>query len=65
MDQNKAKVVHIQQGDWCKGCGICVYVCPKQVLTVTDGLVHISFPDKCIGCTLCEISCPDFVLEVY
>ncbi|MCG2757228.1 MAG: 4Fe-4S binding protein, partial [Desulfobacteraceae bacterium] len=23
---------HVINRNWCKGCGICVYFCPKKVL---------------------------------
>lgn len=50
---------------WCKGCGICVDICPKHVL-VMDGLVaKVIHLDDCIVCGRCEISCPDFCIEVF
>lgn len=27
---------HMIDRDWCKGCGICVYFCPKKVLELDD-----------------------------
>ncbi len=59
--KEKVKVLH---EDWCKGCGICVYVCPKNVLCIEEGKVKILSPDDCIACKVCELSCPDFVLKI-
>jgi len=50
---------------FCKGCGICIEFCPKQVLGLTDkGKVYASQPDLCIKCGQCELRCPDFAIEV-
>ncbi|MBN1551028.1 4Fe-4S binding protein [bacterium] len=60
----KLKAIIINE-KWCKGCAICVDVCPKQVLAM-DGLVaKVINPEACIVCGRCEISCPDFCLEVF
>lgn len=48
---------------WCKGCGICVAFCPKQVLGFDDhGKVEMKDPDNCIKCAQCELRCPDFAI---
>lgn len=49
----------------CKGCGICVAFCPKQVLAVSElGKVVIEHADACIGCGQCEMRCPDYAIFV-
>ena len=57
--------------DICKGCGLCVYACPKKILELSGELnvkgyhpVRVTDPEKCIGCAACAIMCPDCVLEV-
>ena len=47
---------------WCKGCGICVAVCPKQVLVLQKGKATAANPDACIKCGQCEQRCPDYAI---
>ena len=49
---------------YCKGCEICVKLCPKSVLEIKDFKVHVARIDDCIDCMLCEVRCPDFAIEV-
>ena len=60
-NQNKDKLLNIKK-DWCKGCGICVEFCPKNVLTLKDDKIEIIDIEKCIKCGLCELRCPDFAI---
>ena len=49
----------------CKGCGICVVLCPKQVLAVSElGKVLVRHLDECIACGQCELRCPDYAIFV-
>ncbi len=51
--------------DWCKGCGICVRFCPKQVLELdSEEKVVAVRPEDCICCRMCELRCPDLAIEV-
>ncbi|MDI3474771.1 MAG: 2-oxoglutarate ferredoxin oxidoreductase subunit delta [Thermococcaceae archaeon] len=55
----------------CKGCGICVEMCPRKVYEWSKELsekgVHYPVPvnaEKCVKCKLCELLCPDFAIAV-
>jgi 2-oxoglutarate ferredoxin oxidoreductase subunit delta len=54
------------KNEWCKGCGICVGFCPKDVLAVNeDGKAYARNPERCAGCNKCEIYCPDFAIYLW
>jgi 2-oxoglutarate ferredoxin oxidoreductase subunit delta len=57
--------------NYCKGCLICVEVCPTKAITSSGrinpkGYVLPREDDmsRCTGCRLCEIVCPDFAIAV-
>ena len=49
---------------YCKGCEICVAMCPQSVLEIKEFKVHVARIEDCTECMLCEIRCPDFAIEV-
>jgi indolepyruvate ferredoxin oxidoreductase beta subunit len=51
--------------EWCKGCDICVKMCPERCLVLNAiNVVEVARPDRCTGCRICEWLCPDFAIEV-
>ena len=58
--------------DRCKGCELCVYECPFDVLAMSEDVnikgYHYSYmknPSACTGCIACALVCPDTVITVY
>ncbi len=60
------------QEDLCKGCGLCVNVCPQKIITLDGKKINakgyhpatVVEMDKCIGCASCALMCPDVVITV-
>jgi 2-oxoglutarate ferredoxin oxidoreductase subunit delta len=59
---------------YCKGCGLCLTVCPKQVIAIDDehltpkGYHPAMLADPegaCTGCAICAVICPDAAITVY
>ena len=62
----------------CKGCHLCISVCPVDLIAVSDRLNQkgyypaifieadgIEKNRKCTGCATCAVICPDIAIEVY
>ena len=50
---------------YCKGCGICVVLCPKSILKLNeDNKISVTDSNECIGCRQCEFHCPDFAIII-
>jgi 2-oxoglutarate ferredoxin oxidoreductase subunit delta len=55
----------------CKGCGLCVSVCPKKVLDISKEInskgyfpAYQARPEDCIYCALCCTMCPDVAITI-
>lgn len=56
----------------CKGCGLCVEVCPKKIVELKTNILNakgyhpagVNDIEKCIGCAFCATICPDCVIKV-
>ena len=59
--------------DRCKGCDLCVAVCPKGILKLDASAVNalgyhpvrLTDAGACTSCALCARICPDTVFAVY
>ncbi|MHA1152017.1 MAG: 2-oxoacid:acceptor oxidoreductase family protein [Alphaproteobacteria bacterium] len=51
---------------WCKGCDICVKMCPERCLALNaNQVVEVVDINACTGCHICEWLCPDFAIAVH
>ena len=56
----------------CKGCGLCVSVCPKSVLYINKEVANaagyypstVNKQDDCIGCQSCVRMCPEVAIRI-
>ncbi|QAT41328.1 4Fe-4S dicluster domain-containing protein [Clostridium sp. JN-9] len=57
----------------CKGCGNCVVVCPKKIISFSEKLNIKGYHSatiteekmkECIACAFCARMCPDCVITV-
>lgn len=58
--------------EFCKGCALCTYACPKKILVISSDFnsrgyypVTVQDAEKCIGCGFCAQVCPDIAITVY
>jgi len=59
--------------DRCKGCELCINICPRHCLELDLSLVNalgyhpvrLTDADACTSCALCARICPDAVFAVY
>lgn len=68
----KVKGAIVVDNERCKGCGVCVPVCPTDVILLNKEVnakgyhyAYMENPSVCIGCSSCGIVCPDGVITVY
>ena len=51
---------------WCKGCDICVKMCPERCLALDERQIAVlTDAAACTGCRVCEWLCPDFAITVH
>ena len=56
----------------CKGCGLCVRACPKNVLALSKTKLNakgyrpaeIIDAEACIACASCARTCPDVAIRI-
>ena len=58
----------------CKGCELCITVCPKDLISMasdrfTPKGYHPALLDdaggECTGCAICAVICPEAAITVY
>lgn len=57
--------------DYCKGCNICIDVCPKNIFELSAQRSKLGYlmpaaknEENCIECLLCEQLCPELCINV-
>ncbi|MBQ0038333.1 MAG: 4Fe-4S binding protein [Clostridiales bacterium] len=56
----------------CKGCGLCVRACPKNLLQLSKTKINakgyhpaeITDMAACVACASCAKTCPDVVIRI-
>ena len=56
----------------CKGCELCVSVCPKKIMKISSYINNKGYRpsevitmDECVGCKSCALICPDGAISIY
>jgi 2-oxoglutarate ferredoxin oxidoreductase subunit delta len=54
------------KSDQCKGCEVCIDVCPTNSLALSDKVNTLGYPyvyfkknSGCTACTFCFLNCPE------
>ena len=71
MSKTKPRVTVIIDEEMCKGCELCVEVCPRQAMGLAKHINTRGFhpaavidPDNCTGCAQCTMMCPDACITI-
>lgn len=57
----------------CKGCELCISVCPVKILALHEEKINskgyhpagVTEIEKCIGCAGCATMCPDLAISIF
>lgn len=66
------KVIEFRE-DRCKGCCLCMMVCPKGIISLSPRFNKSGYKvvevveedmDKCTSCAACALVCPDYAVKL-
>ena len=64
-DDSRGKPYMEVNPELCKGCQLCIAICPKEVISISEKLnsssYHPAYYDGagCTGCGFCFYACPE------
>ena len=61
--ENDRTVTTVIDAEICTGCGLCIPVCPKETISLEDGLASIT-GDESLNCGHCAAACPEGAITV-
>ncbi len=68
--KNAPEQIHIND-DYCKGCDICIELCPTDVFEPSGELNRrgyyvpiVARVEDCTGCKLCDLLCPELAIII-
>ena len=72
MKKNAIELKVVIDKERCKGCELCISVCPLKLLVMSEDLNSAGYHsavfmdnEKCTSCTLCGTMCPDVAITIY
>jgi len=74
MTQRLSSAYIVINAERCKGCYLCISVCPKEIIGLASHINEKGYftaqviPEKaheCTGCAACAMMCPDVAISVY
>jgi 2-oxoglutarate ferredoxin oxidoreductase subunit delta len=62
----------IFDGEICKGCGLCVEICPKKIIILDKDKINkkgyhpaaLKELDACTSCGQCAVICPHVAIKI-
>jgi 2-oxoglutarate ferredoxin oxidoreductase subunit delta len=71
MPKTRARVTILIDEENCKGCGLCVDVCPRQAMGLAEHINSRGFhpvalldAEKCTACAQCALMCPEACMKI-
>lgn len=56
------KIAHVSS--YCVACVMCMKECPREAITIEDGIKAHIHTERCVGCGTCVRVCPASAIEL-